>query len=73
MDEKYLTLAEVREAVKSIEALIWDYESAHSLEDELYVKVLRAIAAGGLSEGHGAALAEEALKVRELDFARWCA
>ena len=68
-DQRYLTLAEVRATVKAIKKLPW--ESAHALEDALYVRVLRAIAEGGLSEGHGAALAEEALKTRNFNFARW--
>lgn len=73
MDEKYLTLAEVRAAVWKIDSLSWDYEKAHGMEDELHVRVLRAIAEGALSEGHGAVLAEEALKTLKLDFARGCA
>ncbi len=68
--DSYLTREEVSRAVKAIEEVSWDYEKAHGMEDDLYLVVLRTIAFGALSEGHGAALAEEALKTRKLDFAR---
>lgn len=47
-----------------------DDEVAHSDEDELHRDVLGVIAGGALG---GAELAREALKTRDLTFARWCA
>ena len=60
----------VREAVVRIASVAGDDETAHGYEDELHVAVLRAIAAGAPD---AAALATEALRTRDLDFARWCA
>lgn len=47
-----------------------DAESAHDLEDKLFVDVLTEIAKG---EGDAAELAKAALRSRELEFPRWCA
>lgn len=65
-----MTKQEVIERVKQIEAIRHDDEVAHSMEDDLYRDVLRAIA-GGEIDGHE--LAAEALKVEKIKFARWCA
>ena len=48
-----------------------DYEGAHALEDRLYTHVLLSIANGKCKDP--AKLASAALKIRELDFPRWCA
>lgn len=45
-----------------------DNEAAHSLEDKLFRDVLTAIARSENDQGE---LAREALKARELRFARW--
>ena len=46
-----------------------DPEIAHSREDELFQKVLKAIANG---VDNPQELAKEALKSTKLDFPRWC-
>lgn len=48
----------------------YDDESAHGYEDEMYVSVLEAVAAG---HTQSALLAAEALKARDIDFCRWYA
>lgn len=65
-----MTVKEVRRRVKVIETVREDDEAAHGREDRLYVAVLNAIA-NGAKNGQGLAL--EALKARDIDFARWCA
>ena len=60
----------VREAVARINGIRHDDEVAHGHEDVLYVAVLQAIAGGAPD---AAALAAEALRTQEIDFARWCA
>lgn len=49
----------------------FDDESAHADEDELYQAVLSAIATGACDDPAGCAA--EALKTKDLDFARWYA
>lgn len=63
---------EVRRAVALIEesAKAGDFEQAHSLEDDMMIGVLEAIASGNAQAGY---LAAEALKSREIDFPRPCA
>lgn len=60
----------VQDQLRLIESVTYDDESAHSYEDALHIRVLMAVA-----EGHpdAVALATEALKTVEMDFARWCA
>lgn len=65
-----IALGEVRERVAAIEADRYDDETAHGREDSLWESVLQHIADGGPD---GQALAAEALKTRDIDFARWCA
>jgi hypothetical protein len=48
-----------------------DDEMAHSMEDALYEDILRAIAAG--TAENVAEMAKEALKTKDVAFARWCA
>lgn len=66
-------VSEVTERLKEIEAKAEadDDESAHSLEDELFIAVLEAIAYGQTPDP--ALLAREALKSRKIDFNRWMA
>lgn len=64
-----LTFADVQRRVEAIQAAAGDSEAAHALEDGLFVDVLRTIAAGTPS---AAALAQEALSSRRLEFARRC-
>lgn len=62
-----LRLEDIRARVEEIRGLANDDERAHAAEDELHQDVLRYFAA------NGNALAEEALKTLDIDFARWCA
>lgn len=66
-----MTVEQVRERVAEIEASVGDDETAHGMEDRLYLDLLRAIAEGRCADP--AACAAEAIKADELDFARWCA
>jgi hypothetical protein len=61
---------DVRNAVDEIIAYSSDDEKAHDLEDDLYERVLRAIASGAR---YPRALARAALLTKELKFKRWCA
>lgn len=67
-----ITLNEIIEARSQIEACAGDDddERAHGLEDELWERVLQAIAAGAENSRE---LAAEALKTKDMAFARWCA
>lgn len=60
----------VQDRLRLIESGKLDDEAAHSHEDDLYVEVLQAVAAG---HPDAAVLASEALKTRDIDFGRWCA
>lgn len=68
-----MTLDEVKKRVAAIAAaaVADDDESAHSMEDELHQDVLNAIAECQCEDPHK--VAAEALKTKEIDFARWCA
>jgi hypothetical protein len=66
-----VTPEDVEARLVNIEAAKGDNETAHELEDELYVDVLRAIAASEAADPQ--ALAERALKAYDLDFTRWYA
>ena len=50
-----------------------DDEVAHSMEDELYLDVLKMVARGVVTTATAIECAAEALKAQDLDFARWCA
>ena len=63
-----MNLEDVRERLREIEAIRDDDETAHRWQDALYEDVLEALAAGG-----DPLLAAEALKVRDINFERWCA
>lgn len=63
-----MTVEEVRARIAEIQECSHDPEMAHSLEDKLYVDVLKAI-----SDGADRAIAVQALATQSLDFARWCA
>jgi hypothetical protein len=62
-----MTVQQVKNRVSAIEAVKRDFEVAHSMEDELYIEVLRAIVAGvpDIQE-----LAEAALESQAIDFVR---
>lgn len=65
-----MTVDDVREFVEDIRHAADDDEVAHSMEDELYVAVLEAIANGA---DNPEKLAVEALKTLDIEFNRWCA
>ena len=65
-----MTIDKIIQAIARINVARSDAEIAHGLQDRLYVKVLEAIAAGA---DDPAALAAEALKARDIEFARWTA
>ena len=66
-----MTPDDVRDAVALIKKCTHDNEAAHAQEDDLYLRLLRAIADGSCSDP--AACAREAIKTQEADFQRWCA
>ncbi|WP_433701746.1 hypothetical protein [Nocardiopsis sp. CA-288880] len=65
-----MTPQDIRDRVARIEANRDDDETAHSMEDDLYTDVLKAIAGGA---PNATELAREALRTVDIDFARWCA
>ncbi len=60
----------VRQLLSDIEKVGNDPEEAHSMEDTLFVLVLRSIADGSEDAQE---LAQLALKSLDFDFERWCA
>jgi hypothetical protein len=62
-----MTEQDTRNRVTEIEDNKHDDEAAHSLEDKLYLDVLRQLAEQGNT------LAAEAIKASDIEFARWCA
>lgn len=64
--------SQVRARVEQIAEMAGDPEVAHGAEDDLHGEVLRAIAERS-TDPWARAVAEEALKSANLDFARWCA
>ena len=64
------TAIDIEAALGFIESVKGDDEAAHSYEDELWERVLVLI-----SEGHPNAqrMAAQALRTKQIKFARWCA
>lgn len=62
---------EVKKQVDSIKDSRRDFEAAHVLEDELYLKILRGIAAGTCEDPQQ--VAKEAIKTQDINFPRYCA
>lgn len=71
MKGEKLTVEDVKARVEEIRRIAVDDEVAHSTEDDLHQNVLSAIAEGSCDDP--AACAKEALKTRDIKFARWCA
>jgi len=66
-----MDLDAIRNRVDGINDHNYDAESAHSLEDALYLDLLRAIAEGNI-KGHDAQLcAIAALESQKIVFSRW--
>ncbi len=63
-----MTLESLRERIKAIP--LNDCESAHCEQDQIWLEVLTAVALG---HPEGRQLAEEALKIADLEFDRFCA
>ena len=61
----------VNKCIERIRASAGDPEAAHSMEDHLYVAVLRSIAHRTCDDPQGCAQA--ALEAQKIEFARWCA
>lgn len=66
-----MTPNDVHWVITAIKEAVHDSEAAHSMEDDLHQKVLRAIARGTAVDP--AACAAAALTTLDLDFPRWCA
>lgn len=66
-----MDISTVRTRVEKIEAMKGDDEMAHAEEDELFADLLSAIANGTCQ--NPAECAREALRTRDIKFARWCA
>ena len=62
---------EVKKWVDSIKDSRRDFEAAHVLEDELYLKILRGIAAGTCEDPQQ--VAKEVIKTQDINFPRYCA
>lgn len=68
---KPLTVEKVKELVKAVkDQSTEDYESAHSLEDKLYISVLKDISKGNPD---AVKLAQAALVANKIKFPRWYA
>lgn len=66
-----MLIAEIRSRIGRLKEMLGrDDESAHSMEDDLHLDVLKAIAKGSKNAQK---LAEAALKSSELGFSRHCA
>ena len=62
---------DVRARVEEIRKVVRDCETAHGMEDHLYVDILKAISAGECEDAK--ACATIALEVDNMDFTRWYA
>lgn len=65
-----MKLEDIKKAVKEIEEIKEDDEAAHMEQDDLYRSIIKAIAEGKTVTPE---MAQEALKVEEIDFSRWYA
>lgn len=65
-----MTVDDVKRRVEAINAVRFDAEMAHSMEDELHWDVLGVIALGAENARD---LANAAMGTREIEFERWCA
>lgn len=69
-----MTVTDIERRIEEIKAADGDDEQQHSLEDALLRAVLTAISLGNIGEGETAGdLAHAALKVRDVEYARWSA
>lgn len=70
-NHKMNRVSEAKEWVNDIKDNRRDFEAAHVLEDELYLKVLRGIADGTCEDPQQ--VAKEAIKTQNISFPRYCA
>lgn len=68
-----MTRMDVRDRLEHIRDIAGDDEAAHGAQDALFREVLTAIASGTGSLRNARVIAEDALTVDEIDFARWMA
>lgn len=66
----HMKLTEVKDMVRNINDCKGDFEMAHEMEDDLYKDVLKEVVAGN---PEAQVMAREALKTKQIDFARYCA
>jgi hypothetical protein len=64
-----MTVDDVIAWVKKIEEMKGDDEGAHAEQDQLFIAVLTSIA----NASNETSIAEEALKVLDIEFSRWYA
>lgn len=65
-----MDLDHIKSSVEEINRLRWDFETAHSLEDQLYRRFVEHVAEQG---GELGAMAKQVLKTKEIDFPRYTA
>ncbi len=66
-----MTKDEVLGRLTAIREIRGDDESAHGMEDDLYLDLLKSIAGGSCDDPSGCAAL--AIQSKDIDFCRWCA
>jgi hypothetical protein len=66
-----VTVDDIKKKVANIRIMAYDFEAAHSYEDDLHQEVLRSIADGECEDPKGCATA--ALSTLDIRFMRSCA
>ena len=66
-----MNLLDIKITLDEIKNKTWDFEVAHSLEDDLMLNFIKHVAEHGDEEL--AEMATEVLKSQEIDFPRYCA
>lgn len=66
---EYISVEYIKDRVRRVKELSWDWDAARSEEDDLLRKTMWAISRGTVNNPRE--LATEALKSMEIDFARW--
>jgi hypothetical protein len=66
-----MTLEEIKGRVLAIAEFADDDERAHNMEDSLYCAFITFVS--NCDDNRLANMAEEVLKTKDIDFARWCA
>ncbi len=63
---------EVKELRRQVKVRHYDKESWHEIEDNLWLRVLKAIATGQCKDAPPEDFAAEAIKTNKIKFDRWC-